>query len=408
MPKRVSWKKGMRLTDEILKTSDMCSSLLVDKAFAVASAGRFGLCPSPQPFELSVNMSKGVADVETLSCLAITRDGELIDVHYDTRYTNTFDTRVPIPDAPGVKEYILLIVVDREQWRETNDGLEEPDYSFAFVAPDSPVPANAVPIGRIVNDYEWRMDDADFVPPCLFVSAHKKYVELLSQFLDVLAEIDNKSRGLVRSNGKDAVRIFWPVIQSIRITVDKERDTLTPMELLGNVQKCVSAFTCACELDEYLDLADAEAFMSYVHLAYNYKDAYKAIKSGLEICFSIKEKVDKLQQGAPARQNDVQTPVVSDDQLFQNCHSKSISIRVTNFSPEAAVLYSVDGGEPTRKLSRMGTLSIENGFNKMKVPEPDKTVTVKLMAVEGGRRSKAGVFNVTLHKDYKSWDGYEI
>lgn len=408
MPKRVCWKKGMRLTDEILRTSDECSSLLVDKAFAVASAGRFGLCPSPRPFELSINISKGVVDVESLNCLAITRDGELIEAHYDTRYTNAFDTRVQIPDDPDAKEYILLIVVNREQWRETNDGLEEPDYSFAFIAPNSPVPDNAVPICRIVNDYDWRMDDQNFVPPCLFVSAHRKYAELMEQFLDILTSIDNKSRGLLHSNGKNAVRIFWPIIQNIRITVDKERDTLTPMELLGNVQKFVSAFTCACELDEYLDLADAETFMNYVHLAYDYKDVYQTIKSGLEICFSIKEKVDKLQSGEPVRQNNIQSPIISDDQLFQNCHSKNISIRVSGYSPETTVLYSVDGGDPVRKLSRTGMLSIENGFNKMKAPEPDKDVVIKLMAVENGRQSKVSAFNITLHKDYKSWEGYEI
>lgn len=408
MPKRVCWKKGMRLTDDVLRTSDNCFLLWVEKALAISSAGRFGLSSSIQPFELSINILNGFVDVESLSCQAVTRNGELIDVHYDTRYTNSFDTRVTIPNDTEAKEYILIVVSDKARWNETNDGMEELEYSFAFISPETPVPDNAVPIGRIVNDYGWRMDDMDFVPPCLFVSAHRKYIELLERFVDLLAAIDVKSRELVRSSSKDAVRIYWPVVRNIKITIDKERDSLTPMALLGNVQKCISAFTCACELDDYLDLADAEAFEAYVRLAYNYREAYQTIKAGLEICSSIKEKVDMLQADSPIKQGEIKAPVISDDQLFLNCHNKSVNIRVSNYSQDSIVLYSVDGGEPARRLSRLGTLAIENGFNKMKVPEPDKVVVIKLVAVEGDRQSKVSMFNVTLHKDFKSWEGYEI
>ena len=298
MAKRICWKKGMRLSDDILRASDICTEELVGNAFALAAAGRFGLFPSSEPFELSLEINKGIVDVLSINCLAITKDGHLIDVHYDTQYTNTFDTRVQIPEASGEKEFILTINAENQQWKDTNDGYEKPVYTFSLIRENSPVPANAFPVARIVDDYGWRIDDLDFVPPCLFLTSHRKYVELLKQFVDVLSEIDAKVRNLHLTTGKEPVRIFWPVVQQLLITTSKEYELMTPMNLLANVQKCVSAFSCAFELDDYLVLTDADTFWNYVCAPYNYKDAYQRIKEGLGLCFTISEKVEKLNDEA--------------------------------------------------------------------------------------------------------------
>lgn len=99
MTKRICWKKGMRLTDEVLKASDDSSAQFVGHALALAAAGRFGLLPSSRPFGISLNITKGFVDVESLDCLAITRGGDLIDIQYDTLYTGAFDSRVQIGRA---------------------------------------------------------------------------------------------------------------------------------------------------------------------------------------------------------------------------------------------------------------------------------------------------------------------
>lgn len=293
MTKRICWKRGMRLTDDILRASDNCTAEYVGNALALAAAGRFGLLPSTSPFELSLSINRGIVDVELLNCLAVTKSGFLIDAHYDTKFSNAFDTRVQLPET-GEKELILTIDVHPEKWKETNDGYEEPEYSFSLILQNSPLPANSLPIARIVDEYGWRVDDVDFIPPCLYITSHQKYIELAKQFGEVLHILDNKTRNLLHSNGKDAIRIFWPVIQQLMIATSKEVDVMTPMGLLANVQKCISAFTCACELDDYINLADAETFRNYVYAPYNYKDAYPRIKEGLGLCMQINEKVDKF------------------------------------------------------------------------------------------------------------------
>ena len=179
--KRISWKRGMRLTDDILRASDECTSEFVGCALALAAGGRFGLLPSSRPFELVVNIGGNVVDVESLSCLAVTKGGLLVDAQYDTKYTNSFDTRVFIPEGLDTQEFILTLNASPTQWKETHDGFEEPVYTFSLLTPDTPVPNDALPIGHIVEDHGWRLDDVDFVPPCLFVSSHYKYEELLKQ-----------------------------------------------------------------------------------------------------------------------------------------------------------------------------------------------------------------------------------
>lgn len=394
----------MRLTDEVLRASDDCTIELFGKSLALAAAGRFGLLPSTH-FDLSVNISKGLVDVESLNCTAITKGGNIIDAHYDTKFTNSFDTRVLIPEGSGEKEYILTINYTG-QWKDSNDGYEEPIYTFSLMASNSSIPSNSLPIARIVDEYGWRMDEIDFVPPCLFVSSHQKYNELLGKFSEVLTEIDNKARNLLHSNGKDTIRAFWPVVQQLMITVNKEHELMTPMDLLANVQKCVSAFTCACELDDYIDLADADIFRSYIYAPYNYKDAYQRIREGLDLCFSINEKVSKLNEESPAPST-ISAPIIADSQLMKKCTNSKAKVQVTNTVPGATIYYSIDGTEPSHSLKGQD-IQLESGFNNLRKREPDKIVMVKLKAVLNGIESNTNTYEITLQKDIERWTGIEI
>lgn len=394
----------MRLTDEVLRASDDSTIELVGKSLALAAAGRFGLLPSTS-FDLSVNITKGLVDVESLNCTAVTKSGNVIDAHYDTKFTNSFDTRIQIPEGSGEKEYVLTINYTG-QWKDSNDGYEEPIYTFSLMASNSSIPSNSLPIARIVDEYGWRLDEIDFVPPCLFVSSHQKYNELLKKFSDVLTEIDNKAKNLLHSNGKDVIRAFWPVVQQLMITVSKEQDLMTPMGLLANVQKCVSAFTCACELDDYIDLADADRFRNYIYAPYNYKDSYQRIKEGLDLCFSINEKVSKLNDG-PQAPSAIEAPTIANSQLIKRCTNSKARVQVTNNVSGAMVLFSIDGTEPSQSLNGQ-TLQLESGFNNSRKREPDKVVMVKLKAVLNGIDSNTNTYEITLQKDIERWTGIEI
>ena len=396
----------MRLTDEILKASDNATAETIGKALILSAAGRFGLFPSPCPFQVSLNIAKDFVSVESLCCLAVTKGGHLIDVKYDTRYSNSFETHIPIPNDSETSDWFLTINIHPDQWKETAANYEEPEYSFNLITANSPIPDNALPIAHIVGSkYSgWQIDEVDFVPPCLFVSSHRKFEDLLVRFQDAIANIDSKTRSVLHSQGHDAICIFWPLIQQIRITIDKERDLLTPMELLGHVQKIVCAFTTACELDDHLILSDADAFHNYVSEPYNYQDVYKRIREGLDICFSITEKISKMEVREEPPKPNMAAPYISDDQLYQNCHYKTVKRPVVNPVAGATVYYSTNGDEPKQKLASGVMLAIDNNFNTKKTEEDDQTIEIKLKSVLNGVSSEVNTFMVIFHKDFKAWN----
>lgn len=407
MAKRVSWKKGMRLTEELLRASDSCHYEWLTSTMALASAGRFGLFSQLRQFEVSLNFTNGIVDVEALNCLALTKGGHLIDIHYDTRYSNTFETRVQIPDNRDNKEFILLVNAIQGKWAETNDGYESPEYDFSLIAENTPIPDNSMPIARIVNEYGWRMDDIDFVPPCLYITSHQKYIDLAKRFEEVLIAIDTRVRNLLQSNGRDAIRIFWPIVQQQMITINKEYDLMTPMTLMSNVQKCISAFTCACELDDYLELEEAEKFVNYIYTPYNYKDAFIRIKEGLELCFSINEKVGKF-NGETREPSTIEAPTISDSQLFNKCTENKVIIQIKNNVSGATVYYTIDGSEPTQASRSGQVIKIDCGFNNSNRKEPDKVIVVKVKAILNGVSSNTNIYEIILQKDIKNWKGYKI
>ena len=414
--KRIAWKRGMRLTDDILRASDENMRELLGKAFVLSSVGRFGLLPSSKPFEISLNVGKNILSVESLTCLAVTKNGMLIDAQYDTRFSNNYDTQLTIPDMPGVEEYILTIETQDGRWKETADGFEEPIYSFSLISPDSAVPDNAMPIARIVDEYGWRCDDIDFVPPCLFVASHYKYRELLQRFEEVLSMLDVKSQMTITSGARNIITIFWPLIQQLRISADKERDLLTPMMLLSNVQKCVSAFTCACSLDDTIELSDAKMFQSYVLAPYSYKEAYQRIKVGLDICFSIVEKIEKIAANVPEKPEPAHpqkethrlaSPMLPPDVLMQVCNTSESIIPVLHDNASVNIFFTTDGSNPTPRSNKATKtrdgykIKFDNGFRKEKGKENEKNIIIKLLAIVGDEKSDVVSYSITLKKDLK-------
>lgn len=411
MPKRICWKKGMRLTDDILRASDEAHLELVSHALMLATAGRFGLFPVHRPFNLSLNISKGFIEVESLSCLAITKDGGIIDVHYESKYDIYLENRIQMPSDTTIDELYLTINAKDGSWKEGNDGYEEPAYEFGWITPNSTLPGYAIPIAHLVNnEYAgWHVDDIDFVPPCLFITSHHKFQDLFNRFQEILSNMNMKIQDLLHSGASKAMSTYWPFLQQIMITIDKERDVMTPMQLLGNVQQFIGTFAIACKLDEDVDLTDSDQYFHFAQTSYNYQNVYQRIKEGVETCFKIYEKVDHIKMEAPkAEPVKIDAPYIQKDQLFQNCKKSTIKIPIINPTAEAIVYYSTDGSEPSIKLKEGTPISINNNFTTKKEPEPDKKLVIKLKSILNGVSSEVKTFSITLHKDYNSWIGIVI
>lgn len=403
----------MRLTDEILKKAYDCTEEQVNTAMMLSAAGRFGLLPNAREFNLQIDINNGFIEVGGLDCLGLTKGGCLIDVQFDSQFTTSFETRVSLPDS-SAKVLMLLIEAHPSEWYDVNDGYEHPTYSFALIPENSPMSPYALPIGRLVNEneYGWHMDDINFVPPCLFVSSHRKFVEQQQAFYELLVKIDENLMKQSHSDGRNMMRIFWPKVRNTLITTDKEQDTMTPMQLFGNIQRIVSSFTIALELDDVLNLSDEDkqAFNQYALARYNYKDVYKRINEGLALNARISEKMERLQaapEPAP-RQNQPKAPTISDDQMLKKCTNTKARITITNNEPGATIYFTTDGTAPSPTSAKGTNISVANGFSNDRKREIDKTIIVKVMAMLNGVNSRINTYEITLHKNIERWTGIEI
>ena len=282
----------MRLSNEIFRHADAYTAAHIGQAMALAAAGRFGLFPGQRPFKVSVNISTDFAEVESMECLGLTRDGHLVEVCWDTRYTSNFDTRVPLPKEATEQPYLLTIAVPDGELRPTNDGCCEPAYQLQLQRADAALPGNALPVARLVYNVSWQVDDIDFVPPCLFVSSHPSFVQQHAHLLNQLAIIESNAMAHLDSAGRDVIALLLPQLRALRIAADKQRDTLTPMQLLGMVQQCVGTFVAACQVSQHIVLSEAGDWLNYAYAPYSEQNVRPLIIQGLGLCAAIADRIN--------------------------------------------------------------------------------------------------------------------
>lgn len=294
MHNRVTWKKGMRLSTEVFNAMDKANEESLCMVSLLGAANRYGLFPSTEPFELSVNIHGNVLEVTSLNCHGITKTGCFIDIAYDSNFVNTFDTRMAIPDGADGEAYYLVLKIDEGQLREINETLSELSYSFELVGENSPIADNCLPVGMLVNQYGWRLDETDFVPPCLYLTAHPRYMEQLEKartyakdlFSKCLLSPDCIAKSLLTQIGTSSAAIFS--------RLDKERDTLTPGQLFALLQQLASAFLFGCLADEYVSLENQDPFVLYAQKPYDAKNIYRDIETGLTLCAEISTKMNAV------------------------------------------------------------------------------------------------------------------
>lgn len=294
MSLKVTWKKGMRLSTDIFDALDSSNEDNLRQSILMSSGGRMGLYTTPKPFELSVNISNNFLEVISLSCHGITKSGKLVDIEFDSNYNHTFDTRLVIPSANDSEAFILVVRIHDKEWREVNEMLSEQKYTFELVGENSIIDGDSLPIGCLVNQYGWRLDEIDFVPPCLYVSSHVKYMELIAKAQSILKKISEECIASPNCVAKQLISIIWPAASSAAFSLDKEWETLTPNQFYSIVQQFINSFLIGCSMDHYINLENKDPFMMYVRRPFDNRNVYQSISKGLDLCAEIAIKMENV------------------------------------------------------------------------------------------------------------------
>ena len=399
----------MRLTDDILRMSDSYTLDLVSTALLLSATGRFGLLPTSRPFKTSLDINKNIIDVVAADILAVTKSGHLIDVSFDSRFSDLQNTQVVIPANAEERAYLLL-AVSTEEWRDVGDGSCEAVCQFVIQEEKVAVPDHAVPVARIVNDNGWREDDVYFVPPCLYLGSHSKFLQAGREFADLLARLDVMVPERLATDSGDARRVFWPEVRRLRTVIDKEIDIMAPMSLLARIQECVSSFYCACVLDECLSLSEGDKFLEYARSPYDFRNVYMKINEGIQLTSDICKKLeDFVAEPIPQpKRSELSAPFIANSELHQFAVSNDVKVEVSGVQPGTAAFYSMDDSDPATPLEAGHLVPLNPGFNKTRSKENDRKYTVKLKAVQDGESSVVSTFEITVTKDINIWKGFQI
>ncbi|MCH5224521.1 MAG: hypothetical protein J1D77_00930 [Muribaculaceae bacterium] len=292
MSKRVIWRRGMRLSSETFELMERLHATGVNAAAKLGAGARMGLYCGEKPFELGVNVQGNFLEVTTLRCDAITRGGVLVNIEFDSRFTNNKDTRVEIPSGAESKALYLVLEIDPEGWMETGVETVEQEFLFKLRTDESALGDNELPLGLLVYEYGWRLDETSFVPPCLYVEAHDKYVRQLSRAVNLAKEMMNKCLSFTKVTEINLLSRLLETSTDVFHRLDKERDFLTPEELLVGVERLVGAFVIGCQLEEELELDDPDPYYDYIRKTYDKKNLYRDIETGLNLVAEINNKLE--------------------------------------------------------------------------------------------------------------------
>lgn len=284
----------MRLSTEVFDALDTYNGENIILSNVIATGGRYGLVSANKPFELSVNLSNNVLEVVSLSCHGVTKSGRIIDIDFDSNYTNTFDTRVSIPSSNNEDAYFLIVRLHDNQWREVNELFSEQKYTFELIRENSPIDCDSLPIGLIVNEYGWRLDETEFVPPCMYVSAHPKYIEEVNRTKLALKTILDRCQNTRNCVARHLFGNIWQSAADNLICLDKRQEVLTPPELLATLQKVVACFVIGCSIEDCITLENAEQYMAYYQRPYDAKHLFRDIHRGVELCAEIAVKMEAV------------------------------------------------------------------------------------------------------------------
>lgn len=286
----------MRLSTDVFDAMDAYTNEGLCLSNIIATGGRQGLVAASTPFELSLNIGNNIVEILSLSCRGVTRGGSIIDIEFDSNFNHTWDTRL-VFEADNPEQALLLVVkMHPGKWREVNEMLSEACYTFSLVAENSPLDANSLPIGRIVNEYGWRLDETRFVPPCLFVNAHPAYVQLAVRAKTVFDSIGAMCRGAQSCVARHLLSTVWQAADDNRTDIETAGDALTPWQLLDALKKMSAAFIRGCALDDYVTLEDAALFESFASKPLDNSHIFNDLHRGLELCEQIVIKMETVSQ----------------------------------------------------------------------------------------------------------------
>ena len=283
---RVDWQAGMRLTDELFRSTDEFHLSCLQPLYSVLVNGDYGFLSLPI---FRYELTEATLSVTELQAEAITNSGKLIQLSF-TREDRLLFQNVKLPDT--TEPFILYIDKSSDKTVKINGAnkavpLCDADYQL-LIRSESEHYNNpdAVPLARFMYKHGWSQDST-FIAPCVALKANGTLLRSASNYA---VEVDALVRALKEAADSEQYILVMSILPSlvrIMIEVQKESDAMTPHHLITLMQEGIQIFLSLSDMDEDIVIPERERCVSFVDSHYTPYVIHEMVNDGIELTHAL-------------------------------------------------------------------------------------------------------------------------
>jgi len=278
---KIRWRKGLEVTPETFIEADNYH-IAERSLLGRYSAFRWYGILSGNKFNINFKIDNQTLSIHTLECVAITREGYLINIQGDTPYANQLNL-----DMNGTDFYVLL-TVDPYSFVPVDDkGLYVcPEYNLVLKRTEEAF-ENGIPVLKLYKEYQSFKMDEQYIPPSIALDS----VPVLTQRYLVIRDTLN---AIIEKLPRGEIYISAMLL---KMEINNYSLQESPQELVLLMKKTCRIFQFYLKTAKRIDeLTSVDDFINEV---YNHNDTEKSLKMGLACLHDIHQKIDEKPREIP-------------------------------------------------------------------------------------------------------------
>lgn len=279
---RIDWHAGMRLTDEIFRSSDEYYQYCLQPLYAHLANGDYGFLELPI---FRYELTDSTLSITELDAKAITYSGKLIHLSFVREDIALFqDITLPDTTAP------IILLIDKSS-----------DKTIKIKNHDNPIPLcdadyqilvrlesehynnpDAVPFARLVYKHGWSLDSS-FVAPCVTLRANGSLLRASTTYVVALDTLMQLLKEAIHSHQIMFIMSALPTLARVVVEVQKEADKMSPRHLITLMQEVIKVLLTLSEVEDGVVIPNKDRCVSFVESHYTPYVISEMINEGIHL-----------------------------------------------------------------------------------------------------------------------------
>jgi len=273
---RIHWKKGLDITPEIFIASDnyhITERHLLGRFLATKG---YGILPENN-FYIEKNIDNQRLSIQKIECLAISKDGYVINIQKDT----SFQKELTLTEPTETELYVVLTVNPSPTTVDEKELYIYPEYNFIFKNTKETI-EQGIPVLKIYKNHSYWEIDNHYIPPSFALNSldtlKHKYIEIKDVINRIIEKIPENDT------------LYLPIIM-LQLELNSYSLQKTPEELTLLMKKFCRIFQLYLKTAK--EIEESYNMKKFMTEPYNHNEIEKVLRSGFENLFEIHRILDE-------------------------------------------------------------------------------------------------------------------